>query len=175
MKQTQVHVYWKCGLEKGHNIIQNDQRSNATKPHSLDCSGVSFTTCNTTIWWECFHVLILHGLFVANLLIDSGLLTHQCWCCRCEQWYQSEAVSSLNPWMLCHHPGNSQPGWLSGNCGCVIGSMLAWASLEAPSCPENGNENPWMWTQSCGPHNDGSSPGPVTGKDDKCDKFMGVV
>lgn len=32
-----------------------------------------------------------------------------------------------------------------------------------------------MWTRSCGPHNDGSCPGPVTGKDDKCDEFMGVV
>lgn len=32
-----------------------------------------------------------------------------------------------------------------------------------------------MWTQSCGPHNDGSCPGPVAGKDDKCGEVMGVV
>lgn len=50
-------------------------------------------------------------------------------------------VSSPSPGMLCRHLGNSQPGLLSGSCGCVIGSMLAWVGLEALSCPESGNGN----------------------------------
>lgn len=91
-------------------------------------------------------------------------MTHQCWCCRCEQWCQSEVGSSLSLWTLCRHLGNSQPGWLSGSCGCGIGSMLAWVGLEALGCPENGSENLCMWTLSCGPHNDDSFPGLVAGE-----------
>lgn len=67
---------------------------------------------------------------------------HLCWCCRCEQWCQSEAESSPSPQTPCRHLGNSRPGWLSGNCDCVIGSMSALADPEAPSCPENGSGNP---------------------------------
>lgn len=88
-------------------------------------------------------------------------MTHQCWCCRCEQWCQLEVVSSPSLWTLCRHLGNSQPGWLSGSCGCGIGSMLAWVRLEALGYPENGNGNLWMWSLSCGLHSDDSFPGPV--------------
>lgn len=42
--------------------------------------------------------------------------------------------------------------------------MLAWASLEALGCPENGSGNLCRWTRSCGPHSDDSFPGLVAGE-----------
>ena len=101
--------------------------------------------------------------FAANLSSVFQPVTHQCWCCMCEQWCRSEAVSSPSLWTPCRRLGNSRPGWLSGSCGCGIGSMLAWAGLEALGCPESGNGNLCMWTRSCGPRNDDSFLGPVAG------------
>lgn len=113
-----------------------------------------------SIWFRRSNKFIC-SKFIFSL---SVYMTHRCWCCRCEQWCQSEVGSSLSLWTLCRHLENSQPGWLSGSCGCGIGSMLAWVSLEALGCPENGSGNLYMWTLSCGHHNDDSFPSPVAGE-----------
>lgn len=91
----------------------------------------------------------------------SQSVTHQCWCRKCEQWCQL-AGASLSLGKSCHHLESSPPGWLSGSCGCGSGSKWAWASLEDLGCPENGNGNLGMWSQSYGPRNDDSCPGPGT-------------
>lgn len=93
---------------------------------------------NTLLW---FVAMTLPILFYKKSAIYHQSGTYQCWCCRCEPWCQWEAESSPSQWMQLRHLGNSQPGWLSGSCGCGIGSTLAWVGLEALSCPENGNGN----------------------------------
>lgn len=69
-------------------------------------------------------------------------VTHQCCCCRCEPWCRPAEGSSPSPRTPCRRPGSSRLEWLAGSCGCAIGSTLASAGQEAPSCPENGNGNP---------------------------------
>ena len=109
-------------------------------------------------------LLSLFIWFLRSHMWTIGPVTHRCWCCRCGQWCQAEGGSSWSLWKPCRRLGNSRPGWLSGSCGCGIGSMWAWACLEALGCPESGSGNLCTWSRSCGPRNYFSCPGPVAGE-----------